>query len=570
MSSIGLNSFNQAEPARKHIINPSTQRRPNALSFTKATVLAIAIMFTAGLGLRLMGLGSVGFAEDEIHKLEAVRAYDRGDFSANAEHPMMMKALIDLSMRAERAWNSVSSYRISDEAALRFPNVLFGALTAIPLFLLTATLFDRKTGLWAAAFWSLGVNAITYNRIGKEDSLMVFFMLLGFYFFIRAKQTDGHEIKRAGGLRNLSAVSFGLMLASKYFPHYLGLNMLFHHFFSVRERAADEPRWLTPFSFFLIIGIAFLVANPVILLPHVWVYLNAYSGEKLLTHTGYLMGDHLYKNTFSRSPFWGTPVYFYLLFLAIKVPLAVLLSSIVGFFVSLRRRRDPGPAFVLFMLFFWIVPYSLIGAKWARYTLSLMPFVYMSAAIGAVAMTRWASAGLEKLKQGLDAPRWVTAALLLVLLVVPAWTAYAGAPHYSLFTNVVGRPYAAYFFPHDEFYDDGLSEAIRFVAGRAPRNAMIVSETPGVVGYYLEQFGRTDLQSRVLSDSQFTIPNGYPVYFLLQRGRTYFENRDKMKEVGARFALVYAGCIQGHTAAEVYATQAGANEAVMPCGDTRP
>jgi hypothetical protein len=43
-----------------------------------------------------------------------------------------------------------------------------------------------------------------------------------------------------------------------------------------------------------------------------------------------------------------------------------------------------------------------------------------------------------------------------------------------------------------------------------------------------------------------------------------------MKEVRGRFSLVYAGCIKGHTAAEIYATVAGANELVMPCGDARP
>lgn len=530
----------------------------------------MAAVIVMGLGLRLVGLGAVGFAEDEIQKLQAVRAYDRGDFTPNAEHPMMMKALIDLSMRAERAWNSISPRHISDEAALRFPNVLFGALTAIPLFLLTAALFDRRTGLWAAAFWSFGVNAITYNRIGKEDSLMVFFMLFAFYFFIRAKQVDGHEQKRVVRLRTLSAISFGLMMASKYFPHYLGLNMLYHHYYSVRKRLADEPGWRTPLSFFIIIGIAFVLANPTILLPKVWEYLNAYSGEKLLTHTGYLMGDHLYKNTFSRSPFWGTPVYFYLLFLAIKVPLGVLAAAVAGFIVSLRRWRSPGPAFVLFMLFFWVVPYSLIGAKWPRYLLSLMPFLYMSAAVGAVALVRWATQALEKLKAGPWAPKFVTAALVLGLVAGPAWTAYAAAPHFSLYSNVLSDRYTAYFFPHDEFYDDGLSEAIRFVAARAPRNALIVTETPGVAGYYLEKFGRTDLQSRVLSDSQFTVSDKEPAYFILQTGRTYFENQNKMQEVRNRFGLVYAGCINGHTAAEVYATAAGPNEPVMPCGDARP
>jgi hypothetical protein len=568
LASIGINSAENEAVSKERLAIPS-QPRPLSVSWQKVTVLTLAAMIVLGFGLRVIGIGSVGFSEDETHKLEAVRTYERGDFTTNAEHPMLMKVLIAVSMRAARAWNSVAGRAISEEAALRFPNILFGALTAIPLFLLTATLFDRHTGFWAAAFWTCGVNAITYNRIGKEDTLMVFFMLFAFYFFIRAKQVDGHKQKLVSRLRNLSAVSFGLMLASKYFPHYLGLNMLYHHYFSVRKRAADEPRWATPLSFFVIIGVGLVLANPAILSPHVWEYLNAYSGEKLLTHTGYLMGDRLFKNTFSNSPFWGTPLYFYLLFLAIKTPVAVLSAAVVGFLISLRQRQ-PGHTFVLFMLFFWIVPYSLIGAKWPRYMLSLMPFVYMSAAVGAVALVRWITIGLEKVKAGAMAPKVATALLLLILLVVPAWTAYASAPHYSLFTNVLGRGYTAYFFPHDEFYDDGLREAIGFVTQRAPRQALIVTETPGVVGYYLEKFGRTDLQSRVLSDSQFTVSDQPPAYFILQRGRTYFENQNKMKEVRDRFTLVYAGCIDGHTAAEVYATPAVANQAVMPCGDARP
>jgi hypothetical protein len=43
------------------------------------------------------------------------------------------------------------------------------------------------------------------------------------------------------------------------------------------------------------------------------------------------------------------------------------------------------------MFFFWIVPYSLAGAKWLRYTLSLMPFVYMFSAIGVMELIRFVS-----------------------------------------------------------------------------------------------------------------------------------------------------------------------------------
>lgn len=91
------------------------------------------------------------------NKLDAVRSYRQGDFSVNAEHPMVMKLLMMLSLNA--APNS------SEEAALRLPNVVVGALTVVPLFLLTYAFFDRKTALIAAAFWAFGINAITHNRI---------------------------------------------------------------------------------------------------------------------------------------------------------------------------------------------------------------------------------------------------------------------------------------------------------------------------------------------------------------------------------------------------------------------
>src|SRR5467141_3158162 len=116
----------KVEPVAAHSM-PLSPSRTKHLSWEMSTVLVIGLMIVSGLGLRVAGLGRIGFAEDEINKLDAVRAYDRGDFTANAEHPMLMKAMIDLSMRAARAWNSMMGQVISDEAALRFPNVLFGA-----------------------------------------------------------------------------------------------------------------------------------------------------------------------------------------------------------------------------------------------------------------------------------------------------------------------------------------------------------------------------------------------------------------------------------------------------------
>ncbi len=487
---------------------PLSKREPSAINWRKSVVLTLALVILGGFGLRVKGLGSIGFAEDEINKLEAVQAYDRGDFSVNAEHPMLMKVMMDLTLRTARALNSVMGSSFSEEAALRFPNVVFGALTAIPLFLLTAALFDRRTAIWAAALWSFGVNAITYNRIGKEDTLMVFFLLLAFYFFIRAKQVDTRQPKTVRRFLNLSAISFGLMLASKYFPHYFGLNMLYHHKTQMRERDPAEPRFKTPLFFYLLIGITFLIANPGFLLPSVWTHLNAYSAEKLVPHTGYIMGNTIFHNRMSNSPFWGLPVYFYVLFMAIKIPLAVLGAFLVGLVVSVRQRLKPGPRFVLFMFVLWIVPYSLTGAKWLRYALSLMPFVYMGAAVGAVVLTNWLRKLLGRSISAPAAQSAATALLAILLVLVPAATAYAAAPHYALYSNRLGERYTAYFFPHDEFYDDGVNQAIQFVCQQAPSNAVIASEVPGVVRYYTEKFGRTDLQSHVLDRSKILALNG--------------------------------------------------------------
>ena len=220
---------------------------------------SLALLVILGFGLRFTQLSAIGFAEDEMNKLDAVHSYERGDFSANAEHPMVMKMLMWASLRA--------GLGDSDETALRLPNVLIGSLTVIPLFLLTAALFDRRHALLAAAFWAFGINAITHNRIGKEDTLLVFFMLFAFYFFIRAKQIRPSDKLRRARRYAASAVSFGLMIASKYFPHYVGLNMLFHHNFHVRPATPGEPGGRTPGWFFLVIIGVYLVASPAVLLP---------------------------------------------------------------------------------------------------------------------------------------------------------------------------------------------------------------------------------------------------------------------------------------------------------------
>ena len=84
--------------------------------------------------------------------------------------------------------------------------------------------------------------------------------------------------------------------------------------------------------------------------------------------------------------------------------------------------------------------------------------------------------------------------------------------------------------------------------------AIIAHETPAVARYYLERYGRPDLRSQAMSSPDFD-PGKItgPAYFILQRGRTYFENREKLTFIRNNFNKVHETQVRGLTACEVFA-----------------
>ena len=57
----------------------------------------------------------------------------------------------------------------------------------------------------------------------------------------------------------------------------------------------------------------------------------------------------------------------------------------------------------------------------------------------------------------------------------------------------------------------------------------------------------------MLSDPAFRLEDAArPAYIILQRGRTYFENREKMREAHERGRKVYEGFVAGLSAVKVY------------------
>lgn len=527
-------------------------------------MLIIMIVVVVGFAARVYRLDAAGFAEDEANKIFAIRAYGQGDFTANAEHPMVMKLLCYATLGAASAWNRAAGERlglpVSEEAALRLPNAALGALTAVPLLLLATCLLGFRVGLITSLLWALGLDAIWFNRTAKEDTLLVFFMFCGFYLYYRAKHLPASDVRGQEKLYALAGAAFGLMLASKYFPHYFGLNALFYTlvgYNSRNNRPLTRRMWQKYFGALLL---AFVVFNPAAFFPQTWRYLWKYVNEELLTHHGYVVMDKLFINDLAQTP-GGNPWYFYFLFIAVKLPLPVLLAFAVGLVEIFRRRSSypdsRGYLFLRMMLVCWFVPHALVGAKFLRYSLSLMPLIYMTAAVGILLMWRVLASAIKvfltnRQLAGVTAAVAITAAFVITPAVLTVKSLVHSYP--SLYVNVFGGNRVGYFFPHDEFYDLGARESIRFMAQTAPPGATLASEIPGVVEYYLERFNRPDIRSRIISQPGFSLSQERPDFVLLQRGRVYFENLESYNFIEKNFPVAQESVYEGAAAAKVYAT----------------
>jgi 4-amino-4-deoxy-L-arabinose transferase-like glycosyltransferase len=513
-------------------------------------IAALLLIVALGLALRIGGLDRVGFNEDEVHKVEAARAYLRGNFLVNLEHPMLMKSLIAVSVAAADTWNGRvgHSHQVSEEVAVRLPNVIFGSLTAVVIFLLAQEFFGVEVGLLSALLWSIGTIAIMVNREAKEDTLLVFFTWLAYYFYLRAKKVATRETRRAEWYYAASGGCFGLMLASKYFPHYLGLIFLF--FVLLRDKVKSPPRrWRDSVLLFGTCALVFILADPVVLLPSTLKYMLHYVGEGTMTHHGYLVMGHLYFDDPAHLR-GGMPIYFYPLFLILKTPVSVLVALLVGLTEVWKRRRERGPFFLIFMFLFWIVPFSLLSAKWLRYMLSWMPTVYIIAALGVFKIFTWASAQVRQTHR-----RWVpavAAAVALIFLVEPASMSAQHAPYYSLYLNPLGLGRTAYYFPHDEMNDMGLREAIQQICLHAPKGASVGGETAPVFAYYFHRFGRDDFRYFDLSDQAQRMEAPPTAYIVVQDGRKYYENISFIQKVESYQMPIQTVEIGGAAAVRVY------------------
>ncbi len=501
------------------------------VSLSRALVITLLSVFViTGLGFRVSGLSSEGLGEDELNKLQAVADYrQRGLTSANGEHPLLMKALQTASLFAAEKWNASFAsthprWSIAPEAALRFPSAVFGAFTVVLIYFLATELFGAEVGLIAAALWAFDPNAIGFNRIAKEDTFLLFFFLLANIFWLKGQRVaEGGSPKNAVRYYWATAAAFGAMLASKYLPQLIAITISYYWLFQripATQWRLGKKRML---MFFVVMGVVFVLLNPPILFPETWTQMRQFAGQKLVGHDAYEFMGKLYSHKMTD---WlnGTPWYLYDLFILVKLPLLTLAGFLVGLPLLFRRKLGDGRYFIMLWMFIWVMIFSFAGGKFTRYLTVVLPAVWIAAAIGIQTVGGWIA---ERFWPSSTTGRAYARAGIAVLVVAASAQAAASfAPHFRLYTNALGGGVsnAGYYFPHDEFYDASMREAVFDIAREARMGAHVASETPSLVSYYAERIGRPDLVAVQLSDPDALKQMSDGDYLVVSRGRRYFSN----------------------------------------------
>ncbi len=495
-------------------------------------VSLLSLILLAGFGLRAYRLSAEGLSEDELNKLNAVADYRaHGLTSTNGEHPFLMKTLLALSVIAAEAWNNTqfaathTQLHVEAETALRLPGMLLGTFTALLLFFLVTEMFGPTTALIAAALWALDPNAIGFNRIAKEDTFLLFFFVLANVFWLRGRRAAETREPHFRRYQWATAATFGAMLASKYMPHLIAISASYYHIFqaipATRWRLG-RPRWVL---FFVVMGAMFVLCNPPILLPGTWHEMRIFAGEHRMGHASYEFMGQLYGNQLT---LWlkGIPWYFYYVFMAFKLPLTVLIGFVIGLPILFTKRLGDSRYFALFWLFYWFFPFTFLGGKFLRYFTVALPVVLITTAIGIQACARWLAELLARSGAHEKVRGYVQTVIILCALAGSAYASASAMPYYRLYMNALGGgpARAGFYFPHDEFYDNGVRPTAATVATLAHPSARVASETPELFRHYAHAAGRDDLLALPLSDRAALAQLAPGDIIIVARGRRYFSN----------------------------------------------
>ena len=515
--------------------------------------LIVLVLTACAFILRVHQIDFYSLSEDESAKLAAIQEYRLGHFAGvNSEHPMLPKMLAWAGLAAGKRWSAIAAVRhwpaLMPEGWLRMPNVILGAATAAALYLLCRQMMGIPGALAASLFWALSPLAIALNRLAKEETPLTFFTLLACYFYCRAQ----HSISDTSARRwyTLSGAGFGLALASQYILHLLGLNAL-AWFIAGKLGLNPLPSRFSYRRFYLAMFATFILVNPVILSVSNFHAILGWLHHDSVKHSGYDFAGTLYMNFPSRL-LAGLPWFYYLCLFLAKTPIPILAAVVIGGVLLLREPRSLASCYFIALGLVQLAGLSVSGAKWIRYSLPLLPFLYLA---GGFAIQRAWNWMLRRPLMRILVPATAVMLAGAQLLELQQW-----APFYSFYLNALagGRANITRYFAPDEVSEFDTREVAERVCHFAPLDDTLATARPMSMAYYLRMCDRPDVRIVPLYDPRYVPRDGDLI--VLEPSRRYFETQryfDALPNSGMSRSAVRVGPVLAST---LYLYDASAKE----------
>ncbi|OGM27011.1 hypothetical protein A2627_02480 [Candidatus Woesebacteria bacterium RIFCSPHIGHO2_01_FULL_39_28] len=242
----------------------------------------------------------------------------------------------------------------------RLFTALTGVLTVWLTYKIGEKVFNRKVGLISSFFLALAFLHVQESHYIKEDVLIGLLGMISFFlgFLITKKAKQSYYI--------WLGVIFGLLAATKYNFFFFLPNFFYAHFLVSRSirKFFNKKFWIVAAVAFLI----FLVLNPYIVILPQRAYMEILGQTKLST-AQWVSSD-------------GQPVWIYYLTYYLRYGLGLLLTLafLAGSIFILIKRKSKDLLLLTTPLTFFLTLVLFKGPNFARYAVSIIPFIVLIAA----------------------------------------------------------------------------------------------------------------------------------------------------------------------------------------------
>ncbi|MDD2807002.1 MAG: glycosyltransferase family 39 protein [Patescibacteria group bacterium] len=257
---------------------------------------------------------------------------------------------------------------------MRLPLALAGIGSVFLLFLIGKLLFDNKVGLISTGLLAVSSYHVWISRIGLQESMVIFFVLLIIYLFIKSLQSGAHW---------QWGIAFGLALMTKYTAVAVAPIIFFWLIFFRRDLFKEKKFWLAPL-------LSLLIFSPVVLYNiklfqstgHFDLQFSYLFGQNVEAWR-YLPGKIQAGSLFDRLRNLIPSLYdgllgpmFILFILSILIPIASFWRQFYQKTFDANAAEFQGFCFVLLGFSSFLLELLLIGPS-IRFTVMIVPFVVL-------------------------------------------------------------------------------------------------------------------------------------------------------------------------------------------------